>query len=72
MKEKRLVPGNLPPVSSSAASHDTKSKEGLATKFVARDAFQNGVWKPITDFRTDAKWKDYVKNSKTNPQQYHM
>ena len=33
------------PVSSLAASHNTKCKGGSATKFVARDAFQNGVWK---------------------------
>ena len=72
MKEKGLVPGNLPPVSSLASSHDSQSEGGSATKFVARDAFQNGVWKPITDFGTDAKWEDYVENSKTNPQQYHM
>lgn len=72
MKEKGLVPGNVPPVGSLASSHDSQSEGGSATKFVARDAFQNGVWKPITDFGTDAKWKDYVENSKTNPQQYHM
>lgn len=55
-----------------------ESDTGSVAKLVAKDAkkkkkkFKDGVWKSLTDFRTNAKWKDYIKNATSNSQKHHM